>query len=180
MWANLIHKCFTSRDAATLWRAFVVYVRPLLEYATSTRFGHSPHRVVRLIALNLYNVNSPKGYQDMTLDYKSRLMRLHADSLELRWLRYDLIYTYKVVFCLVNGAVSDLFTLTSLIHSSGTRGHAYKLCPYCNRVDLYTYFFSQRIIDVWNNLPAKSHDFLLGLLVLLKAQTCHNFYRSGI
>jgi len=23
---NLIHKCFTSRDAATLWRAFVVYV----------------------------------------------------------------------------------------------------------------------------------------------------------
>ena len=31
--ANLIHKCFTSRDAATLWRAVVVYVRPLLEYA---------------------------------------------------------------------------------------------------------------------------------------------------
>jgi len=30
---NLIHKCFTSRDAATLWRAFVVQVRPLLEYA---------------------------------------------------------------------------------------------------------------------------------------------------
>ena len=29
-------------------------------------FGH--HIVwVRLIALNLYNVNSPKGYQDMTL-----------------------------------------------------------------------------------------------------------------
>ena len=32
-----------------------------------------------------------------SLDYKSRLMRLHADSLELRRLRYDLIYsTYKV------------------------------------------------------------------------------------
>ena len=36
------------------------------------------------------------------------------DSLELRWLRYDLIYTYKVVFGLVNGAASDFFTLTSL------------------------------------------------------------------
>jgi len=41
--ANLIHKCFTSRDAATLCRrAFVVYVRPLLEYAT---WVWSPHRV---------------------------------------------------------------------------------------------------------------------------------------
>ena len=79
-------------------------------------------------------------------------MRLHADSLELRRLRYDLIYTYKVVFGLVSGAASDLFTLTSLIHSSGTRSHAYKLYPRCNRVDLYKYFFSQRIIDVWNNL----------------------------
>ena len=32
--ANLINKCFTLRDAATLWHAFVVYVRPLLEYVT--------------------------------------------------------------------------------------------------------------------------------------------------
>jgi len=86
-------------------------------------------------------------------------MRLHADSLELRRLRYDLIYTYEVVFGLVSGAASDLFTLTSLIHSSGTRGHAYKLFPHCNCVDLYKYFFSQRIIDACNNLPAKSHDF---------------------
>ena len=31
---NSFTKCFISRDAATLWRAFVVYVRPLLEYAT--------------------------------------------------------------------------------------------------------------------------------------------------
>jgi len=43
-------------------------------------------------------------------------MRLHADSLELRRLIYDLICTYKVVFGLVNGAANDLFTLTSLIH----------------------------------------------------------------
>jgi len=64
-------------------------------------------------------------------------MRLHADSLQLRRLRYDLIYTYKVVFGLVNGAASDLFTFTSFIHSSGTRGHTYKLFPHCNRVDQF-------------------------------------------
>jgi len=35
----------------------------------------------------------------------------------------------------------------------------YKLFPHCNRVDLYKYFFSQRIIDTWNSLPAKPNDF---------------------
>jgi len=34
----------------------------------------------------------------------------------------------------------------SQVSSSGTRGHTYKLFPYCNRVDLYKYFFSQRIL----------------------------------
>jgi len=71
----------------------------------------------------------------------------------------NLICTYKVVFDLVNGAASDLFTLTSLIHSSGTRGYTLKLFPHCNSVDLYKYFLSQRIIDTWNTLPAKLNDF---------------------
>jgi len=56
-------------------------------------------------------------------------MRLLADSLELRRLRYDVIYTYEVVFGLLNGADSDLLTLTSLIHSSGTRGHYSQTFP---------------------------------------------------
>ena len=64
-----------------------------------------------------------------------------------------------IVFDLVNGAANDLFTLTSLIHSTGTRGHKYKRFSHCNRVDLYKYFCSQRIIDIWNSLPAKPNDF---------------------
>jgi len=32
--ANLIFKCFHSRYRATLLKAFVTYVQPLLEYAT--------------------------------------------------------------------------------------------------------------------------------------------------
>jgi len=62
-----------------------------------------------------FNKRLPGYY---SLDYKSRLMRLHANSLELTQLRYDLYYTYKVVFGLVNGAANDLFTLTNLIHST--------------------------------------------------------------
>ena len=32
--ANLIHKCFISEDITVMTRAFVTYVRPLLEYAS--------------------------------------------------------------------------------------------------------------------------------------------------
>ena len=42
---NLIHKYFTTRDVATLWRVFVAYVRPLLEYATCVWSPHRKNRV---------------------------------------------------------------------------------------------------------------------------------------
>jgi len=32
--ANLIHKCFVSKDQPTLMKAYLVYVRPVLEYAS--------------------------------------------------------------------------------------------------------------------------------------------------
>ena len=77
-------------------------------------------------------------------------MRLHAcrQSWTKTAIRYDLIYIYKVVFGLVSGAASDLFTLTSLIHSSGIREAISKFSldvtvtvSTCTPVQ---YFFSQR------------------------------------
>jgi len=50
---NLIHKCFISRNAETSWRAFVVYVRPLLEYCSSCSLDaqkdHHHHYHFRLL-----------------------------------------------------------------------------------------------------------------------------------
>ena len=65
MRTNLIHKCFTSRDAATLWR-YVVYVRPLLEYATCVWW--SPHRVGQVTLVeSLQRKFTKKGFHDVTL-----------------------------------------------------------------------------------------------------------------
>jgi len=44
---------------------------------------------------------------------------------ELRRLRYDLLFTYKIVFGLTYVVASDMFTLTSSLHYIYTRGHAY-------------------------------------------------------
>ena len=41
--ANIIHRCFVSRNVDLLVHAFITYVRPLLEYNSVTTW--SPHLV---------------------------------------------------------------------------------------------------------------------------------------
>ena len=57
----------------------------------------------------------------------------------------------------------------------------YKLFPDCNRVDLYKYFFSQRIIGTWNTLPAKLNNFssLARFTRFLRSANLSHFHRSG-
>ena len=38
--ANAIHRCFVSRNTSLLVRAYLVYVRPLLEYITRSSRPH--------------------------------------------------------------------------------------------------------------------------------------------
>jgi len=45
-------------------------------------------------------------------------------GIEIRWLRYDLVFVYKMLFGFVHLKLSDYFVLRT---SSITRGHHYKL-----------------------------------------------------
>ena len=47
------------------------------------------------------------------MTYNDRLVKLNIDSLELRRLRQDLVYVYKIMFGLVTTDISDYFTLQS-------------------------------------------------------------------
>jgi len=107
--ANLIHKCFISRDAFSLIRAFKVYVRPILEYASCTS---SPHHILEIQKVETVQRKFTKplpGYA--SLCYKERLSRLDLDSLKMRRLRHDLFYTYKNVFNLDSEAANDMFSV---------------------------------------------------------------------
>lgn len=155
--ANLIHKCFMSRDTTTLLRAFVVYVRPLLEYASSV---WSPYHVGQIRSIENVQRKFTKRLPGLTnMEYRDRLLRLGIDSLEIRRLRQDLIYTYKVVFGLVDRACDSFFKLANTVHSAHTRGHLYKLYPHYCRIDIRKHFFAERVVSVWNNLPAEESHF---------------------
>jgi len=80
--ANLIHKCFVSRDTASLTRAFIVYVRPLLEYASPV---WSPHHVGKIIQIESVQRRFTKRLPGLKhVIYKDRLQRLGLVTLEMQ------------------------------------------------------------------------------------------------
>ena len=94
------------------------------------------------------------GYSNYT--YNERLTLLNLPSLELRRLRLDLIWCYKLLFGLISIDSADLFEVRQ---ATTTRGHPYKLFkPQCTINDRSS-FFTQRIINVWNDLPVNTTNF---------------------
>jgi len=91
--ANAVHRAFVSRDVSLLLRAYLVYVRPLIE---SNSVVWSPclkqdidarERVQRRFTKRL------PGFNNST--FAERLSRLNLPTLELRRLHSDLTWCYK-------------------------------------------------------------------------------------
>jgi len=76
--------------------------------------------------------------------------------LELRRLRSDIIYVYKMLFDLVNLNFNDFFVLRV---DSVTRGHKYKLLKQHHRLNIRKLFFAERMVSVWNNLECDIINF---------------------
>ena len=76
-------------------------------------------------------------------------------SVECRLLHTDLIYCYKIVFGLTDLPLSDYFQMAPLLN---TRGHKFKLYQKRCSVIVRSKFFSERVVNTWNNLPS-SVDF---------------------
>ena len=94
-----------SRDCVSLVKAFIVYVRPLLEYNCSI---WSPRYIQDINCVEAVQRRFTKrlpGMQNLT--YLARLKKLNLESLEIRRVRADLILMYKIMFCLIDVSVSD-------------------------------------------------------------------------
>jgi len=54
----------------------------------------------------------------------------------------------------------EFFTLANSVNANIiTRDHMYKLFPHHSRIDARKYFFAERIVRVWNGLPAEQRYF---------------------
>jgi len=130
-------------------RAFKVYVRPLLEYATSVWSPYFNYATDKIESVQRKFTKRLKGCK--YLDYPTRLSFLNLPSLERRQLIADRILTYKIIFGLLDIKMEDYFQLQSTNDDHTiTRGNPYKLfVNYC-RTNVRKNFFSERMVKVWH------------------------------
>ena len=98
--ASLILRSFVSRDPEILTKAFITYVRPLLEYCTPVWSPHTACNANKIESCQRWFTKRIKGLYG--LDYHQRLAFLGLESLQVRRIKYDLIMCYKIL----NGKVS--------------------------------------------------------------------------
>jgi len=77
--------------------------------------------------------------QRFKVPYCERLATLGLDRLELRRLRFDLIYVYKILFGMVETDASIFFRVRNT--STVTRGRSLTLFVPQSRLDVRKYFF---------------------------------------
>ena len=154
--AYLIRKCFISRDPAILMRAFNVYVRPLLEYASSVWSPQYSSQIDKVESVQRRFTKRLLGHKD--LDYPARLKTLDLHSLEKRRLIHDLVLTYKIIFGLLDVKLSHFFILRNT-DNTRTRGNPYKIVINNCRVNVRKHYFTERIGPIWNSLPPSIVDF---------------------
>ena len=106
--SNIIHRCFVSRNVDLLVRAFITYVRPLLEYNSVTWSPHLKYDIERIEKVQRRFTKRLHGFSG--LSYNDRLKQLNINSLEHRRLYFDLLWCYKLLFGLVRVNRDDFFS----------------------------------------------------------------------
>ena len=127
----------TDRSGRQCRQLMPTYVRPLLEYASCV---WSPHSVGQVKKIESVQRRFTKRFLCCCrLQYPERLVKLVVDSLELRRIRFDLIYVYKLLFGVVDADVPALFVANNV--DTAARGHSLKLFVQQSRIDARKYFF---------------------------------------
>ena len=146
--ASLILRCFKCRNPVLLTKAYLVYVRPLLEYCSPV---WSPVYIKDIALLESVQRRFTKRITGLNdLNYLQRLKTLNLETLESRRLKTDLITMFKILNNLIDIDFQNFFSLSTV---ANTRGHRFKLTkPVCNS-NIRLFSFSCRRIDCWNSLP---------------------------
>jgi len=88
-------RCFLSRDALILIRAFNVYVWPIVECCSPVWSPTAVGQINKIKSVQRWFTKWIKSLSNLTHD--ERLIKLRNDRLELRRLRADLLICYKIL-----------------------------------------------------------------------------------
>jgi ribonuclease P/MRP protein subunit RPP40 len=146
---SLIRLAFKFLDYTSMSALYKAFVRPILEYCSVT---WCPYFIKDIEILERVQRRFTRLFPDLKqLPYEERLSKLRLETLFTRRLRADLITVFKIV----NGSIDiDPLFFFNFCHDRRTRGHKHKLVASYSRLDVRRHFFSSRIVQSWNDLPA--------------------------
>jgi len=104
----ILFRGFLCRDLTFLRKAFITYIRPLIEYNSIL---WSPHQKTYIDLIEKVQRRFTKRIPCLhNLPYLDRLKTINLESLELRRLHFDLFYYYKIFHNLTEINPANFFT----------------------------------------------------------------------
>ena len=145
---SMIRRSFVNISEDLFTFLYKTYVRPLLEYCSAI---WSPYLAKDIDVLEKVQMRATRLIRGIgNLSYGQRLKSLGMYTLFSRRQRGDLIEVFKILNGFYNVKPNEFFTPAV---STNTRGHHMKLFKPHSRLNVRSNFFTQRVINLWNNLP---------------------------
>ena len=156
---GMIKRAITCKNIPNIMSYYKTLVRPILDYASAV---WNPYHKKDIEKLEKVQRRATKLIREIrNLPYRDRLRRCKLMTLEERRRRYDLIEMFKVMKGIYKVDKEKLFEL----NTNQTRGHELKVKKNYSRLNIRKHFFTNRVVDDWNHLPAPA----------IEAETVLNF-----
>ena len=150
----MLFRGFSTRNISLLRRAYITFIRPILEYASNV---WNPHLLKHVNALERVQRHFTKRITVLcNLSYGERLACLELDTLECRRLKVNLTLYYKIMHNLTPWPIERYFNIS--VHSRHTRltafvGDFHISARFCRTVAYQNNCF-HRCVSCWNHLPS--------------------------
>ena len=163
---GLLRRSFKLFSVDLLTFLYKMYVRPHLEYCIQV---WSPYLAKDIDLLEKVQRRATKLLPSLfDLPYETRLERLGLYSLYCRRQRGDLLETYKILNGYYDINPTSFFTLSNT-------GHHGKLFKFRSRLLVRHNFFTNRVVNLWNSLPA---DVISAPTVALFKKNLYDLWRT--
>ena len=149
-----ILRLFKSNNCQLLVNLFVTYIRPLLEYNPSSWSPHLKSNIEAIESVQRTFTRRVCQRANITFSgYSDRLKLLDLESLEVRRIKRDLIFLYKILSNFVDVNFSDFFKINNFSSQSLRRHHFHINRQAVAKTNVRHNFFTYRVIKYWNELP---------------------------
>ena len=144
-----INRNVTYKSKYVIRKLYCAYVRPHLEYCIQAWSPYHQKDTKLLERVQRRATKLVKGFQH--LSYEERLKKLNLKSLSYRRHKADMVQVFKCIKGIDKLNFGNMFKFSN---TGKTRGHKYKLQKQKFKTGIRQNFFSQRVINSWNNLPS--------------------------